>query len=126
VTVIEASPLRNALLLSSAAVPASGAVRFARAVCAKSCPHIHTCQQCVDGKPGNDNRKPPAHAANAGEVFAVFLPLGLTSFDSPTPATSHWASPHSSCFFQWRAPPWLVVLFCAAGGEALSLLPLGH
>jgi chromate transporter len=28
--------------------------------------------------------------------------------------------------FQWKTPPWLVVLFCAAGGEALSLLPFGH
>lgn len=28
--------------------------------------------------------------------------------------------------FMWKTPPWLVVLFCALGAEALSLLPLGH
>jgi chromate transporter len=28
--------------------------------------------------------------------------------------------------FMWRTPPWLVVVFCAVGGEALSLLPIGH
>jgi chromate transporter len=27
--------------------------------------------------------------------------------------------------FMWKTPPWLVVVFCALGGEALSLLPLG-
>ncbi|HTV36410.1 MAG TPA: chromate efflux transporter [Xanthobacteraceae bacterium] len=28
--------------------------------------------------------------------------------------------------FMWKTPPWLVVVFCAAGGQALTLLPLGH
>ncbi|MDR3421868.1 MAG: chromate efflux transporter [Xanthobacteraceae bacterium] len=28
--------------------------------------------------------------------------------------------------FLWKTPPWLVVLFCAIGGEALALLPLGR
>jgi chromate transporter len=28
--------------------------------------------------------------------------------------------------FMWKTPPWLVVVFCAVGGEALSLLPFGH
>ncbi len=27
--------------------------------------------------------------------------------------------------FMWKTPPWLVVVFCAVGGEALSLLALG-
>jgi chromate transporter len=28
--------------------------------------------------------------------------------------------------FMWKTPPWLVVIFCAAGGEVLTLMPLGH
>jgi chromate transporter len=28
--------------------------------------------------------------------------------------------------FMWKTPPWLVVIFCAIGGEALALLPFGH
>ena len=28
--------------------------------------------------------------------------------------------------FMWKAPPWLVVVFCAVGGEVLSLVPFGH
>jgi chromate transporter len=28
--------------------------------------------------------------------------------------------------FMWKTPPWLVVVFCAIGGEALALVPLGH
>jgi chromate transporter len=28
--------------------------------------------------------------------------------------------------FMWKTPPWLAVLFCAAGGEVLSLIPFGH
>ena len=28
--------------------------------------------------------------------------------------------------FMWKTPPWLVVVFCAIGGEALTLLPIGH
>jgi len=28
--------------------------------------------------------------------------------------------------FMWKTPPWLVVVFCAVGGEALTLLPVGH
>ena len=28
--------------------------------------------------------------------------------------------------FMWKTPPWLVVLFCAAGGEIVSLMPLAH
>ena len=28
--------------------------------------------------------------------------------------------------FMWKAPPWLVVVFCATGGEALTLLPFHH
>jgi chromate transporter len=28
--------------------------------------------------------------------------------------------------FMWKTPPWLVVIFCAIGGEALPLLPLGR
>ncbi|MGA8610316.1 MAG: chromate efflux transporter [Xanthobacteraceae bacterium] len=26
----------------------------------------------------------------------------------------------------WKTPPWLVVMFCAIGGEVLSLIPFGH
>ena len=26
----------------------------------------------------------------------------------------------------WKTPPWLVVVFCAIGGELLSLIPFGH
>jgi chromate transporter len=28
--------------------------------------------------------------------------------------------------FMWKTPPWLFVIFCAIGGEALPLLPLGR
>jgi chromate transporter len=28
--------------------------------------------------------------------------------------------------FMWKTPPWLVVLFCALGGEALTLVPFGR
>jgi chromate transporter len=28
--------------------------------------------------------------------------------------------------FMWKTPPWLVVAFCAAGGELLTLLPFGR
>jgi chromate transporter len=28
--------------------------------------------------------------------------------------------------FMWKAPPWLVVVFCAVGGEALALIPFGR
>ncbi len=28
--------------------------------------------------------------------------------------------------FMWKTPPWLVVLFCALGGEALALIPFGQ
>jgi len=28
--------------------------------------------------------------------------------------------------FMWKTPPWLVVLFCALGGEGLSLVRFGH
>jgi chromate transporter len=28
--------------------------------------------------------------------------------------------------FMWQTPPWLVVLCCAIGGEAISLLPAAH
>ena len=28
--------------------------------------------------------------------------------------------------FMWKTPPWLVVVFCAIGGQALTLLPLAH
>jgi len=28
--------------------------------------------------------------------------------------------------FMWKAPPWLMVVFCALGGEALSLAVFGH
>jgi chromate transporter len=28
--------------------------------------------------------------------------------------------------FMWQTPPWLVVAFCAAGGEVLTLLPFAH
>jgi chromate transporter len=28
--------------------------------------------------------------------------------------------------FMWKTPPWLVVTFCAIGGEALTLLPFGQ
>jgi chromate transporter len=28
--------------------------------------------------------------------------------------------------FMWKTPPWLVVIFCAVGGEVLSLVPFGH
>jgi chromate transporter len=28
--------------------------------------------------------------------------------------------------FMWKAPPWLVVIFCAVGGEALSFTAFGH
>jgi chromate transporter len=28
--------------------------------------------------------------------------------------------------FMWKTPPWLVVIFCAIGGETLALLPFGH
>jgi chromate transporter len=28
--------------------------------------------------------------------------------------------------FMWKTPPWLVVVFCAVGGEALTFLPIGH
>lgn len=28
--------------------------------------------------------------------------------------------------FMWKTPPWLVVVFCAIGGEALTFLPLAH
>jgi chromate transporter len=28
--------------------------------------------------------------------------------------------------FMWKAPPWLVVVFCAVGGEVLSVVPFGH
>jgi chromate transporter len=27
--------------------------------------------------------------------------------------------------FMWKAPPWLVVTFCAIGGQALTLIPFG-
>jgi chromate transporter len=26
----------------------------------------------------------------------------------------------------WKTPPWLVVVFCAIGGEALTLVPFGR
>lgn len=28
--------------------------------------------------------------------------------------------------FMWKTPPWLVVVFCAIGGEALALIPFGR
>jgi chromate transporter len=28
--------------------------------------------------------------------------------------------------FMWKTPPWLVVVFCAIGGQALSLIPFGQ
>ncbi len=28
--------------------------------------------------------------------------------------------------FMWKTPPWLVVVFCAIGGEALTLVPFGQ
>jgi chromate transporter len=28
--------------------------------------------------------------------------------------------------FLWKTPPWLVVIFCAVGGEALSFTAFGH
>jgi len=27
--------------------------------------------------------------------------------------------------FMWKTPPWLVVAFCAIGGQALTLFPFG-
>jgi chromate transporter len=28
--------------------------------------------------------------------------------------------------FMWKTPPWLVVAFCAVGGEVLALIPFGR
>ena len=57
-------------------------------------------------------------------LAALYNPVWTSGI--PMPAISRSASPPSCLLFMWKTPPWLVVVFCAIGGEALTLLPFGH
>jgi chromate transporter len=77
-------------------------------------------------------RRPQTQAALRG-VNAAVVGLLLAALYNPV-----WTSGITSAgdfvlgvaafllLFMWKAPPWLVVLFCAIGGEVLSLVPFGH
>jgi chromate transporter len=77
-------------------------------------------------------RRPQTQAALRG-VNAAVVGLLLAALYNPV-----WTSGITSAadfalgvaafllLFMWKTPPWLVVLFCAIGGEALSLTPFGH
>lgn len=52
-----------------------------------------------------------ATGGSPGEALAVFFAIAVAAF---------------LLLFMWKAPPWLVVVFCALGGEALSLAAFGH
>jgi chromate transporter len=77
-------------------------------------------------------RRPQTQAALRG-VNAAVVGLLLAALYNPV-----WTSGITSAgdfvlgvaafllLFMWKTPPWLVVLFCAIGGEVLSLVPFGH
>jgi chromate transporter len=77
-------------------------------------------------------RRPRTRAALRG-VNAAVVGLLLAALYNPV-----WTSGITSTgdfalgvavfllLFMWKTPPWLAVVFCAIGGEALSLLPFGH
>jgi chromate transporter len=77
-------------------------------------------------------RRPQTQAALRG-VNAAVVGLLLAALYNPV-----WTSGITSAgdfalgvaafllLFMWKTPPWLVVLFCAIGGEVLSLAPFGH
>ena len=71
-------------------------------------------------------KKPGAQAALAG-VNAAVVGILLAAFYDPvwTTAILTWsdvalAAAAFLLLYMWKTPPWLVVLFCAAGGEALA------
>jgi chromate transporter len=74
-------------------------------------------------------QKPRAQAALAG-VNAAVVGLLLAAFYDPvwtagilTKADYGLGAAAFLLLFMWQTPPWLVVVLCAAGGEALAMLP---
>jgi chromate transporter len=77
-------------------------------------------------------RRAPAQAALRG-VNAAVVGLLLAALYRPV-----WTSGITSAgdfalgvlafllLFMWKTPPWLVVVFCAAGGATLTLVPFGQ
>jgi len=77
-------------------------------------------------------RRPAAQAALRG-VNAAVVGLLLAALYNPV-----WTSGITSAgdfalgvaafllLFMWQTPPWLVVVFCAMGGAALTFMPFGH
>jgi chromate transporter len=77
-------------------------------------------------------RRPSAQAALRG-VNAAVVGILLSALYNPV-----WISGITDAgdfllgaaafllLFMWKAPPWLAVIFCAIGGEALALAPFGH
>lgn len=77
-------------------------------------------------------RRSPAQGALRG-INAAVVGLLLSALYNPVwtsgitnPGDFALAIAAFLLLFMWKTPPWLVVAFCAIGGEALTLLPLGH
>jgi len=77
-------------------------------------------------------RRPSAQAAlrgvNAAVVGLLLAALYRPVFTSGISNAGDFALGAAAflLLFMWKAPPWLIVAFCAIGGEALTVVPFGQ
>jgi chromate transporter len=56
-------------------------------------------------------------------LAALYRPVWTSAITSPSDFALGIAA--FLLLFMWKTPPWLVVAFCAIGGQVLTLFPFG-